>query len=161
MIYILHVQIEEEKWKKEQKQGHAGERKGPFLLLTTRHSGEDPPVAEDISLQLTSVFSHPHASFISQDLFLQPSHILPIIPIIIPFHGLLHGFRLLALPFPFGLTHLAFAPEELLVGLAVGASQAIPKRGELAVIVIKVKMMHCVAGGTVDDRGIGDVFAII
>ena len=57
----------------------------------------------------------------------------------------------MTLPFPFCLTHLALATEELLVGLAVGAAHAVPQRGELAIIVIEVEVVHGVAGGSVYD----------
>lgn len=47
-------------------------------------------------------------------------------------HNVLH---LLGLALPLGLALLLVALEELLVGLAVAAAEAIPQSGELAVIV--------------------------
>jgi hypothetical protein len=45
------------------------------------------------------------------------------------------------LPLPLLLTHLALAAEQLVVGLAVAAAQAVPERGVLAVVVVKVEVM--------------------
>ena len=69
--------------------------------------------------------------------------------------------HLLGLTLPLLVTHLGLASEKLLVGLAVAATQTIPKRSELAVVVVEVQVVHGVAGGTVDDGTVGNVLAVV
>jgi hypothetical protein len=51
--------------------------------------------------------------------------------------------------------------EELIVGPPVAATEAVPERGELAVIVVEVQVVHCVAGGAVDDGRVVRILAIV
>ena len=62
---------------------------------------------------------------------------------------------------PLLLAHLALAAEQLLVRLAVAASDTVPQRGVLAVVEIKVEMMHRVACSTIKDGAVGDILAIV
>lgn len=71
------------------------------------------------------------------------------------------GLHLLGLSLPLLLGHLGLPTEELFIGLAVAASQAVPQRGELSVIVVEVQVVHGVARSTVDDRAVGDILAIM
>lgn len=98
---------------------------------------------------------------LSQHLLIHPPHLIPITPIIIALHLLNHRLHLRALPFPLRFTHLALAAEELGVGLAVRAEEAVRQRRELAVVVVEVEVVHGVAGGAVDDGGVSYVFAVV
>lgn len=81
--------------------------------------------------------------------------------VILALDGLENRLHLLGLALPLLITHLGLAAEELLVRLAVATAQAVPKSGELAVVVVEVQMVHGVAGSTVHDRAIGNVLAIV
>nr|POE65074.1 hypothetical protein CFP56_34742 [Quercus suber] len=72
-----------------------------------------------------------------------------------------HLLHLLGLAGPLLLAHLLLLLEQLVVGLAVAAADAIPQGGELAVVVVEVKVVHGVAGGAVDDGRVGDVLAVV
>lgn len=74
------------------------------------------------------------------------------------FHELLHLLSLLA---PLVLAHLLLLVEEVLVGLAVGATKTVPERRVLAVVVVEVEVVHGVAGGAVDDGAVGHVLAVV
>lgn len=52
------------------------------------------------------------------------------------------ALHLLGLALPLGLGELGLRVEELLVGLAVGAAEAVPEGGELAVVVVEVEMVQ-------------------
>lgn len=62
-----------------------------------------------------------------------------------------HLIDCLGLLFPFALAHLELLLEQLVVGLPVAATHAVPERRELAVIVVEVQMVHGMASGAVDD----------
>lgn len=81
--------------------------------------------------------------------------------VIISLHSLQNGFHLLGLAFPFLITHLGLPSEELLIGFAVATTQTIPQSSELAVVVVEVEVMHSVTGGSVHNRAVGDVLAIM
>lgn len=81
--------------------------------------------------------------------------------VIISLYSLQNGFHLLSLAFPFLVTHLSLPPEEFLIGFAVATTQTIPQGSELAVVVVEVEVMHCMTGGAVHNRTVGDVFAIM
>jgi hypothetical protein len=101
-------------------------------------------------------------SFLSlQHLLLHPPRLLSIQPLIITLHLLDNSLHLPRLPLPLLLTHLSLLPKQLLVRFPVAATQTIPQRGELAIVVVEVKMVHGVAGGAVDDGGVGDVLAVV
>lgn len=91
----------------------------------------------------------------------QASSSLELLGLMAGFDLVVDGFRFLDLALPFGLSHLGLAAEELVVGLAVAATEAVPEGGELTVVVVEVQMVHGVAGGTVDDRAVGDIFTIV
>jgi len=74
------------------------------------------------------------------------------------FNYLLH---LRSLSLPLGLAHLGFLLEELIVWFAIGATEAIPQRRELAVVVVEVQVVHCMAGGTINYGRISDIFAVV
>lgn len=105
----------------------------------------------------------PHRTSVNglHDLLLYPPRLIPITPIVIALDLLHDRLHLLHLPLPLLLAHLRLAAEELLVGLAVGAAETVPERRELAVVVVEVEVVHGVAGGAVDEGGVGYVFAII
>ena len=69
--------------------------------------------------------------------------------------------HLLNLALPLGRSHLGFAAEEFVVGLAVAATKTVPESGELSVVVVEVQVVHGVAGGSVDDGAVGDVFTVV
>jgi hypothetical protein len=81
--------------------------------------------------------------------------------IVAAFDFLDNVFHFLDLALPLGRSHLGLAAEELVVGLAVAATETIPEGGELSVVVVEVQMVHGVASGTVDDRAVGDVFTVV
>ena len=62
---------------------------------------------------------------------------------------------------PLLLTHLSLATEQLLVGLAVAPTQAVPQGRELAVVVVEVQVVHRVAGGSIDDGAVGHILAVM
>ena len=70
-------------------------------------------------------------------------------------------FHLLHLLLPLGLAELGLAVEQLHVGLAVRAAETIPESGELAVVVVKVQVVHGVTCGTVDDGRVCNVFTVV
>ena len=84
-----------------------------------------------------------------------------ILAVVVALDILEDGLHLLGLALPLVLGHLGLPPEELLVGLAVAATQTVPEGGELAVVVVEVEMVHGVAGGAVDDGAVGDVLAVV
>lgn len=71
------------------------------------------------------------------------------------------ALHLSRLPLPLLLPHLRLALEELIVGFSVAAAQTIPQRGELAIIIVEVEMVHRVARGAIDDGRIGHVFPVV
>jgi len=114
-------------------------------------------------LPYRSLFSLQHSSVhISHDLLsLQRRRFMPIAPIVVPFHLLLHRLHLLALPFPLGFAHLRLSVEQLVIWLAVWAPKTIPQRGELPVVVVEVQVVHGVAGRAIDETRIGNIFSVI
>ena len=52
---------------------------------------------------------------------------------------------------PLVLAHFELLLEELVVGLAVAATQTVPEGCELSVVIVEVQVMHGMAGGAVDD----------
>jgi hypothetical protein len=104
----------------------------------------------------------PHPSSLPlQHLLLHPPRIFSIQPLVITLYLLNDPLHLPRLPLPLLLTRLSLLPKQLLVRLPVAAPQPIPQRGELAIVVVEVKMVHGVAGGAVDDGGVGDVLAVV
>lgn len=45
--------------------------------------------------------------------------------------------------------------------MTIGAAKAVPQRGELAIVIIEVEMVHRVAGSAVDDGRFRNVFAVV
>ncbi|KAB8349513.1 hypothetical protein FH972_023539 [Carpinus fangiana] len=108
-------------------------------------------------------------------------HVLQEDAVVLTLDVLDHQLGLLGLAGPLGGAGLCVAAEELVVGLAVGAAEAVPEGGELAVVVVEVavsaglvivsgvkrarrrglQVMHGVAGGTVDDEVVGGVLAVV
>lgn len=72
--------------------------------------------------------------------------------------NLLHD---LALLIPGFFAHLGLLVKQLLLGLAVAATQAVPKGEVLAVVVVEGQVVNTVAGSTVDDRVVGDILTIM
>lgn len=70
-------------------------------------------------------------------------------------------FDALRLKLPLGLAHLLLLVEEIGVGLTVGAAEAVPEGGVLAVVVVEVEMVHGVAGGAIEDGAVGHVLAVV
>ena len=100
-------------------------------------------------------------AFLSQNLFPQSRRFLHVIPIIVSldlFLKLLHLFRL---PLPLCLAHLRLSAEQFIVRLPVATTQSVPQCGELPVVVIKVKVVHCVACSAVDNVGVGYIFTVV
>lgn len=88
--------------------------------------------------------------------FIQSLHLLTlrlptIRPIILSFNLNNHPLRLLLLPFPLRFTQFLVFVKQLLVGTTIRSSQSIPQRRKLAIVVVEVQMVHCVACSTVDD----------
>jgi hypothetical protein len=96
-----------------------------------------------------------------QYLLLQPPRLVPVESLIIALDLLDDLLHLPRLPLPLVLGHLGLPLEQLVVGLPVAATQSVPQGGELTVIVVEVEMVHGVAGGAVDDGGVGDVLAVV
>jgi hypothetical protein len=67
----------------------------------------------------------------------------------------------LGLLVPLALAHLELLLEQLVVWLPVAATQTVPESGELAIVVVEVQVVHCVASSTVDDGGVVCVFTIV
>lgn len=82
-------------------------------------------------------------------------------PIVFAFNLLPDDLHLLNLLVPLSLAHLELFAEKLIVRLAITATNAIPQRRELAVVVVEVQMVHSVAGSAVDDRIVSVVFAVV
>lgn len=72
-----------------------------------------------------------------------------------------HVLGALRLELPLGRAHLLLLVEEVGVGLAVGAADAVPEGGVLAVVVVEVEVVHSVAGSAINDRAIGHVLAVV
>ncbi len=87
--------------------------------------------------------------------------IIRILPIIFALHLLNDRLHFLLLPLPLLLSHLRLASEELLVWLTVTAAESVPQGRELAVVVVEVEVVHCVACSSVEDWGVGNVFAVV
>ena len=85
-------------------------------------------------------------------------HVIPIIISLDLFLKLLHLFRL---PLPLCLAHLRLSAEQFIVRLPVATTQSVPQCGELPVVIIKVKVVHCVACGAVDNVGVGYIFTVV
>lgn len=73
-------------------------------------------------------------------------------------HHPLHLFRL---SFPLRLAHLLLSPEQLFVRLPVAATKTVPQGCELAVVVVEVQVVHCVACCAIDNGRVGHIFAIV
>lgn len=84
-----------------------------------------------------------------------------VLAVILAFNILEDRLHLLGLSLPFLLVHLCLAPEKLFVRLPVATTQAVPKGSELSVVIVEVKMVHGVAGGSVDHRAVGNVFTVV
>ena len=95
------------------------------------------------------------------NLLLQSPRLFSAIPVVISFDFLLNLLHLFRLPLPFGLARLRLSAEQLIVRLSTATTQSVPPRGELPVSVVEVQVVHCVACSTVDDEGIGYVFAVV
>lgn len=106
------------------------------------------------------------------NIFLPPLHRLSTLPRlhisginpIIPTLSLnfLHNFlHLLNLLLPLLLAQLRLLMEKLHIRLPITSSQPIPKRRELAVVIVEVQMMHRMACCTVDKGRVGNVFAVV
>ena len=74
------------------------------------------------------------------------------------FDHLVDGLSLLL---PLVLAHLEFLLKELVVGLPVASSKAVPEGCVLSVVVVEVQVVHGVAGGTVDDGRVVRVLAVV
>lgn len=62
---------------------------------------------------------------------------------------------------PLALAHLQLLLEELVVWLPVRSTKTVPESEELSVVVVEVEMVHSVACGTVDDRRVVCVLAVV
>ena len=99
--------------------------------------------------------------FLSQNLFPQPCRLLLVIPIIISLDLFLKLLHLLRLPLPLCLAHLRLSAEQFIVRLPVATTQSVPQCGELPVVIVEVKVVHCVACSTVDNVGVGYIFPVV
>lgn len=100
-----------------------------------------------------------------------------VLAVILAFDLLDDALHLFGLLVPLGLRHLKLLAEELVVGLAVRTSQAVPESSVLAVVVVEVETMqrlalsvsnnwevllvHRVASRAVDDGALSNVFAVM
>lgn len=82
-------------------------------------------------------------------------------PVVFALNFLNDLLHLRALLLPFILAHLQLLSEQLVVWLAVAAAKPIPQRSELAIIVVEIEMVHCVARSAIDNRRISDVLAVV
>ena len=82
-------------------------------------------------------------------------------PVVFALNFLNDLLHLRALLLPHVLAHLQLLSEQLVVWLAVAAAKPIPQRSELAIIVVEIEMVHCVARSTIDNRRISDVLAVV
>lgn len=100
-----------------------------------------------------------------QHVFLVPSKVFlllgGVVAVIISLHSLQNGFHLLGLAFPFLITHLGLPSEEFLIGFAIATTQTIPQGSELPVVVVEVEVMHGMTSGSVHNRAVGDILAIM
>ena len=103
-------------------------------------------------------YSHPKIHSLRLFTLLFIRQIRPLILALDLFHNCLH---LLGLPGPLVLAHLGLLLEQRLIRLPIAATQAIPQRRELAVIVVEVQMMHRVARGAINNRRIRDILAVV
>ena len=71
------------------------------------------------------------------------------------------SLHFLALPFPFFLPHFRLPSKQLLIRLSITTSQSIPQRSELAIVEVKVEMMHGVASCAIDDWAVSDVLTVV
>lgn len=62
-----------------------------------------------------------------------------VLAVVLPLDFLDDALHLLALLLPLGLGHLELLAEQLVVGLAVRAAEAVPECGVLAVVVVEVE----------------------
>ena len=97
----------------------------------------------------------------SLHLFRYFMHLRAVISIVVALDILLDILHFFALPLPLGFAHFTFPAKQFLVWLPVGAAQSIPQREELAIVVVEIEMMHCVACRTVDYRRISYIFPVI
>lgn len=74
------------------------------------------------------------------------------------FDHLVDGLGLLL---PLALAHLKFLLKELIVGLPVASSKAVPESCVLSIVVVEVQVVHGVTGGTVDDGRVVRVLAVV
>lgn len=81
--------------------------------------------------------------------------------IITTFHLFDNGLHLIDLLLPLGLCHLLFGIEQGGVWTSVTSAESVPESGELAVVVVEIQMMICMAGGTIDCWVIGDILSVI
>lgn len=51
--------------------------------------------------------------------------------------------------------------EKFNIRFPIAATQTIPDSRELAVVEVEIEVVHSMAGGTVDDGGVRDVFAVM
>lgn len=72
-----------------------------------------------------------------------------------------HGIDGLGLLVPFTLAHLELLLEELIVGLPVASANAVPDSEVLAVVVVEVQVVDCVAGSSVDDGRVVCIFPVV
>lgn len=84
-----------------------------------------------------------------------------IAPVILALDLVLDLLRLLGLLLPLLGAHLSLAPEEFLIWHAVAAAKTVPEGGELAVVVVEIEVVHCVAGSAVDDGAVSHVLAVV
>jgi len=84
-----------------------------------------------------------------------------VLAVVVSLDILENVFHLLGLPLPFVLAHLCLATKKLLIWLPVAATHAVPQGSKLTIVVIEIEVVHGMAGGAVDDRGVGNVFAVV
>lgn len=87
--------------------------------------------------------------------------LVTISSVVLALHLTLDPLHLLNLSFPLLSTHLRFLRKELLVWCTIAASDSVPKREVLAVIVVEVKMVHSMARSSVNNRAVHDEFAVV
>lgn len=78
--------------------------------------------------------------------------VLLITSIVRSFNLLYQSLHLLNLPLNLRLLEPFLPAEQLPIWPAIAASNAVPKRGELSVIVVEIVVVDSVAGGSIDHR---------
>ena len=88
-------------------------------------------------------------------------HLRLVLAIIRALDFLDHLVDSLGLLRPFALAHLELLLEQLIIGLPVATTHAVPQRGKLTVVVVEVQVVHGMASGAVDNGRVVRVLSVV